>query len=388
LAPLFITFIALSPVQTKPSLGLPLKLPFPSYNNNRPQQSRRRAGFFTDNPLISVKRSFQDIQSNVERSMQSLLAAGSAIGQRMLGIITRAPRLLSAQQIRYPQNPQPQPSHPSHVLPQPPAPVVFHQAQQQHNHGEVFPNFDDCDCQFGAENEAPKFKPYIPEKEVNNINLPVDSDSQSFNEVSYDLPQTQAIETYGSPAAPVVESYGSPVAPPQESYASPQSTDIDTYGTPQAAIIKPAEIISGSVTQSEDTYGTPLAPLIQEETILPTSAPLFDDGLSSVDHTSEVFDNSLNVIDHSTDLSDEPVIHPGGSQDIDIHKVEILGAASVVQAASANVPDQHHPEKYLNYNSDLLKDVVEHNLWYKQTKKFKHHKHGAKLKVIPHLKGV
>ena len=81
--------------------------------------------------------------------MQSLLAAGSAIGQRMLGIITRAPRLLNTQQIRYPQNPQPQPSHPSHPLPQPPAPVVFHQIQQQHNHGEVFPNFDDCDCQFG-----------------------------------------------------------------------------------------------------------------------------------------------------------------------------------------------------------------------------------------------
>jgi len=325
--------------------------------------------------------------------MQSLLAAGSAIGQRMLGMITRAPRLLNTQQIRFSQNPQPLPGHPSHPAPQPPAPVVFHQVQQQHNHGEVFPNFDDCDCQFGAENEAPKFKPYIPETEVVNVYHPVESDSHSFNEVTFDLPQTQAIETYGSPAAPIVESYGSPQAPPQESYASPISTDVDTYGPPQAPIIQPVQIISDSgqnppAPPSEDSYGTPLAPLIQQETILPSSAPLLDDGLSAVDHTSEVFDNSLNTIDHSTDLSDEPVIHPGGSQDIDIHKVEVLGAASVVQSASATVPDQSHPEKYLNYDSDLLHDVVEHNLWYKQTKKLKHHKHGEKLKVIPHLKQI
>jgi hypothetical protein len=128
-----------------------------------------------------------------------------------------------------------------------------------------------------------------------------------------------------------------------------------------------------------------LAPLIQQDLSSPSSTPVADDGLSAVDHTSEIFDNSLNTIDHSTDLSDEPVIHPGGSQDIDIHKVEILGAASVVQAASAQVPDQSHPEKYLNFNSELLQNVVDHNLWYKQTKKLKHHKHGEKLKVIPHL---
>jgi len=324
--------------------------------------------------------------------MQSLLAAGSAIGQRMLGMITRAPRLLNTQQIRFPQNPQPLPNHPSHPAPKPPAPVVFHQAQQQHNHGEVFPNFDDCDCQFGAENETPKFQPYVPADNVVNIPIyqPVESDSYSFNKVTYDLPQTSAIESYGSPAAPVEESYGSPQAPPEQSYASPISTDVDTYGPPQAPIIQPVQIISDSgysppAQPSEDSYGTPLAPLIQQDLSSPSSAPLADDGLSAADHTSEVFDNSLDTIDHSTDLSDEPVIHPGGSQDIDIHKVEILGAASVVQAASAQVPDQSHPEKYLNFNSEWLQKVVDHNLWYKQTKKLKHHKHGEKLKVIPHL---
>jgi len=389
LAPLLLTVFILNPVRTQPALGLPLKLHFPPYNINRPQPSRRRVGFFADNPLTSVKRSFQDIQSNVERSMQSLLAAGSAIGQRMLGMITRAPRLLNTQQIRFSQNPQPLPGHPSHPAPQPPAPVVFHQVQQQHNHGEVFPNFDDCDCQFGAEHETPKFQPYVPANNVVNIPIyePAESDSNSYNEVTYDLPQSQAIETYGSPAAPVAESYGSPEAAPQESYASPTSTDVDTYGPPQAPIIQPVQIISDSgyspsAQPSEDSYGTPLAPLIQPDL---SSATLIDDGLSAVDQTSEVFDNSLHTIDHSTDLSDEPVIHPGGSQDIDIHKVEILGAASVVQSASAQVPDQSHPEKYLNFDSDLLQNVVDHNLWYKQTKKLKHHKHGKKLKVIPHL---
>lgn len=386
---LLASFVAV-PSHSKPNLGLPLKLHFPSYNINKTPQSKRRVGFFADNPLISVKRSFQDIQTNVERSMQSLLAAGSAIGQRMLGIITRAPRLLSSQQIRYPPAPQSVPSHPSHPTPQPPAPVVFHQAQQQHNHGEVFPNFDDCDCQFGAENETPKFQPYVPKDNV--VNIPIhphaESDSQSFNEVTYDLPQT--VETYGPLTASIAESYGSPQAPPQESYASPISTDVDTYGPPQAPIIQPVQIISESVFSppaqpSDDTYGTPLAPALNQDLTLSPSASIVDNGLSASNHPSEVFDNSLDTIDHSTDLSDEPVIHPGGSQDIDIHKVEILGAASVVQQASAKVPDQNHPEKYLNFDSDLLKTVVDHNLWYKQTKKLKHHKHGEKLKVIPHL---
>jgi len=210
--------------------------------------------------------------------MQSLLAAGSAIGQRMLGMITRAPRLLSSPQIRHPQ---PVAGHPQH--PPQPVPLVFHQAQ--HNHGEGFPNFDDCDCQFGTQHETPKFQPYVPANNVVNIPVyePVESDSSSYNGVTYDLPQPQNIlETYGSPAAPPAETYGSPEAPPQESYASPISTDVDTYGPPQAPIIQPIS------EPSQDSYGTPLAPLIQQE-----AASFVDDGLSTVDdQTSEVVDNS------------------------------------------------------------------------------------------------
>lgn len=98
--------------------NLKIKLfPFPHLSHDD-EDTRRRVGFFVDNPLISVKRSFQDIQTNVERSMQSLLAAGSAIGQRMLGMITRSPRLL-----------------------------------------ENFPDFKNCDCHFGVEAPA-QFQPY------------------------------------------------------------------------------------------------------------------------------------------------------------------------------------------------------------------------------------
>ena len=103
-----------------------------------------------------------------------------------------------------------------------------------------------------------------------------------------------------------------------------------------------------------------------------------------VELTQEVYDNT---IDGEPIIEAEPVIHPGGSQDVDYQKVQTIGVASVVQAASAKVPDQEHPEKYLNHNHDLLLSVVEHNLWRKQTKQFKHHpeKHGDKLKVIPPL---
>ena len=98
--------------------------------------------------------------------------------------------------------------------------------------------------------------------------------------------------------------------------------------------------------------------------------------------TEGVYDNT---IDGEPIIEAEPVIHRGGSQSVDYQKVQTIGVESVVQAASAGVPDQSHPEKYLNHNHDLLLSVVEHNLWRKETKKLKHHHHGEKLKVIPHL---
>ena len=85
------------------------------------------------------------------------------------------------------------------------------------------------------------------------------------------------------------------------------------------------------------------------------------------------------------EISSVPVSHPGGSANIDIHKVEVLGAASVVQKASATVPDQKHPEKYMNFDSDTLEEVVNNNLWYKDTAVIKLHAMGRRGKVRGHL---
>lgn len=123
-----------------------------------------------------------------------------------------------------------------------------------------------------------------------------------------------------------------------------------------------------------------------------------------VDLTNEVYIDGVATIDGEPVLSHEPVIHPGGSQAVDYNKVSHVGVHTVVQvisiaanivvcspkltfvqASSAQVPDQSHPEKYLNHNHEHLLDVVQHNLWYKETKKFKHHHHGEKLRVIPHI---
>ena len=111
-------------------------------------------------------------------------------------------------------------------------------------------------------------------------------------------------------------------------------------------------------------------------------SPTADPADELTELTEGVYDNT---IDGEPIIEAEPVIHPGGSQSVDYQKVQTIGVESVVQAASAGVPDQSHPEKYLNHNHDLLLSVVEHNLWRKETKRLKHHHHGEKLKVIPHL---
>ena len=47
-----------------------------------------------------------------------------------------------------------------------------------------------------------------------------------------------------------------------------------------------------------------------------------------VELTQEVYDNT---IDGEPIIEAEPVIHPGGSQDVDYQKVQTIGVASVVQ---------------------------------------------------------
>ena len=67
--------------------------------------------------------------------MQSLMAAGSAIGHRMLDMITRSPRLLLSA-----SDPASQPPPPSHTA---------HAPHPHTGSGENFPDFKNCDCHFG-----------------------------------------------------------------------------------------------------------------------------------------------------------------------------------------------------------------------------------------------
>lgn len=272
-------------------------------------QTDKRLGLFSDSPLTltSVKRSFQDIQTNVERSMQSLMAAGSAIGHRMLDMITRSPRLLLPA-----SDPASQPPPPTHT------------AHAPHTHtGSGSDSISPT--QFRPYHESPDLAPGLP-------------------------PVTNSLESYGAPQAEVVTSY-------QETYGAPAAPALDNYGSPQA----------------------PVAPAYTE----PSEAAHEDAPI--VDLTNEVYIDGVATIDGEPVLSHEPVIHPGGSQAVDYNKVSHVGVHTVVQASSAQVPDQTHPEKYLNHNHEHLLDVVQHNLWYKETKKFKHHHHGEKLRVIPHI---
>ena len=95
--------------------------------------------------------------------MQTLLAAGSAIGQRMLGMITRSPRVLLSPQ----QQVVPRPSHLHHT--------------------ENFPDFNNCDCHFGK-----------IERETTVVMADVISGGEDLQ------PYTSDLESYGAPAAPLV----------------------------------------------------------------------------------------------------------------------------------------------------------------------------------------
>lgn len=340
----------------------------------------RRTGFFTDDPLSTVQRSFKDIQNNVGRSMNSLLAAGSAIRKRMFGMITGSAY----------QGPPPH-----YQSPKPVRPLVNNNLQYNSVHahnspshkpssGQAFPNFDDCDCHFGNEIGPQSFTPYTPVAQDDTIIY--NEVKPHSEEIILQIPNTQDIDSYGAPVSNTqnIDSYGAPVAPIKTEYIPIN----EVY-------------VTESNVEVEDSYGTPIAPVytpVQEE-VAPVYNPVKEEVAApvhephviplpevTVEHPKGGHNPHVpNILAHENDISHEAVIHPGGSKDIDVHKVEVLGAASVVQAPSASVPDQTHPEKYLNFDSDLLQDIVEVNLWYKDTKKLKHHKKGEKLKVIPHL---
>ena len=150
---------------------------------------------FCLNPLY-----FQDIQTNVERSMQSLMAAGSAIGHRMLDMITRSPRLLLPASDTAPHS-----HHSAHA----------HAHPGPAHSGENFPDFKNCDCHFGKSRDPGlHYYVYLPQ-DTGYSRLVAGSDSVSptqfrpYHEAP-DLapaltgPVTNDLESYGAPAAEVI----------------------------------------------------------------------------------------------------------------------------------------------------------------------------------------
>lgn len=338
---LSISLAASLPVPSQTFLHIPDLLYLPRLAIQKLFPTRRRESSITENPFKSVTKSFQDIQTNVGRSFSSLLAAGSAIGHRVFSIVPRAPRFFGG----LPHQSK-SPSRPSNEIP---GITYDSNVKKPHHHSEQshsslpYPNFEDCDCHFGPDTKIPSFKPYSPET------------------------MTESLEDESSSVVETIELHTNSVKP---SYSP---------------------VVKDSSPLPEDSYGIPLAPVYT-----PTAAPIIVHEVHEIPHPVVTAEHPKgghnlhvpNILAHENDVETEIVIHPGGSTDIDVHKVEVLGAASVVQAASATVPDQKHPEKYLNSDSDLLQDLVEVNLWYKDTKKMKHHIHGEKRKVIPHLQVI
>jgi len=68
----------------------------------------------------------------------------------------------------------------------------------------------------------------------------------------------------------------------------------------------------------------------------------------------------------------EPVLHPGGSESINLGLVQGLGALSLHGEPSVDLLDQRNPEKYLNSDVVLLKQVIGGPpLFYSDTKKLR-----------------
>lgn len=382
-----------TPVNGMPILNLPQ---LPNLQSLLQQSQWKRAGFFSDDPLSTIQRSFQDMQSNVGRSMSSFLAAGSALRNRMIGMITGASK----------QGPSP-----SHHSPHPVRVLANNNIPQHslHSHGNNI-------HQSSSGQTIPNLDNSIPYHDLQQVPSPSEYDSYGAPAAPLNTEYIPIKETYVDESSNFIEdSYGAPVAPLKTEYIPTQETFVietnndveDSYGTPISPIHTPVEesnnddsygapvkpeyipvediFVTASNNDNDDSYGTPVAP-VYNPSKEPVEAPVHEVHIIpppeiTADHPKGGHNPHVpNILAHNNDVGDEAVIHPGGSKDIDVHKVEILGAASVVQSPSASFPDQEHPEKYQNFDSDLLQDIVEVNLWYKDTHKLKHHKKGLKKK--------
>jgi len=75
--------------------------------------------------------------------------------------------------------------------------------------------------------------------------------------------------------------------------------------------------------------------------------------------------------DQDVKANPEPVLHPGGSESINLGLVQGLGALSQHGEPSVDLLDQEHPEKYQNSDDLLLQQVIGGPLFYSDTRKLR-----------------
>ena len=78
------------------------------------------------------------------------------------------------------------------------------------------------------------------------------------------------------------------------------------------------------------------------------------------DHAKTVFIQDDNPAEKNSPFSISP-------PDFNSLLFDGLGAISTAYNASAAVPDQEHPEKYLNEDKDTIEEIIDNNLFYKDT---------------------
>jgi len=352
----------------------------------------KRDGFFTElnDPLQSMRRSFQGLTSNVGRTMQSFMTAISAGMKNMVGGY-RQPKV-----IHY--------SPPEYSFQGPSYPLK--------EEGSFYPLEEEVKVSFYPQEEKEYGAPKQPPLYINQVHpepvytKPVHSthgpgcdcsDEGPFLPVSsnhieeYGSPSASPIgqsDQYGSPAAGPIgqtDQYGSPVSSPIGGYEAPTGQSADDYGSPigQPVAVYPSPAGQAVYPSQDDEYGTPLGQpsgqyVQPSQTVQPLQTgyvPSQPDvgNIDSVHLTDEEICAHLKA--YKEDIHSAPVEHPGGFK-VDIHKLETVGVHTLTQQSSAVVPDQTNPAKYLSVDCNNIKKVVNQRLWYKDTRPLKDHLKG------------
>ena len=163
-------------------------------------------------------------------------------------------------------------------------------------------------------------------------------------------------ESYGSPQAPAIETYGSPVAPPlaEGTYSSPEggfSSPVLLHDPSEDGLPLSFPVVAAAPNILEETYGSPgdsyhspsprPSPVYSPPAPLTLSEPLPDPSDNSI-HDLSVADKPHEAVIHpgGGDLDGAPTLHGHHGvvkqgEHLDVHNLEVLGAASVVQVSNS-----------------------------------------------------